>query len=151
MHGRKKRECVWKIIWWKAFFEHVACLGVCRTGCRYHIRRNKRACDNLTASKDWQRQDEREGMRRTCLSALHIVKSALAAHTHAHVCTHMHSFTSVRSSSALSEQVTEDKLLLESPTNPWSLTQPKTHCSFPLRPCDRCGSCAGYCSKHILY
>lgn len=85
MHGEKKEEICVKIRWWKAFL-NVVCLRVCRTSCRYHIRRNKRACDNLTASKHWQKQDEREGMRRTCLSALHIVKSALAAHTHMHTC-----------------------------------------------------------------
>ncbi len=111
--------------------EHVGRLRVCRAGCRYHIRENKRVCGNLTANKDWQRQDEREGMRRTCLSALHFVKSALAAHKCTHVYAHCRVFTSVRCSSALSEKVTPDKSLLQSPATPDLLPKPNNTAEFP--------------------
>lgn len=130
--------------------EHVGRLRFCRAGCRYHIRENKRVCGNLTANKDWQRQDEREGMRRTCLSALHFVKSALAAHKCAHVYAHCRVFyfsqvlfSSLRESD--SGQVTTPES-----HHPWSPTQTKQHCRIPSWPCSCCASCYCY-TKHILY
>lgn len=71
-----EKGCCWIYVGW---------LRVCRAVCWYNIRWNKRTCGNLITNKDWQWQDEREGMRRTCLSALH---SALTAHTHTHLCAH---------------------------------------------------------------
>ncbi len=129
----------------------VGRLRVCRAGCRYHIRENKRVCGNLTANKDWQMQDEREGMRRTCLSALHFVKSALAAHKCTHVYAHCRVFyfsqvlfSSLRESD--SGQVTTPES-----SHPWSPTQTKQHCRIPSWPCSSCcASCYCY-TKHILY
>ncbi len=133
-HGDNEEDigilCQKRMLKWVV--EHVGWLRVFRVGSRNHIRENKRVCDNLTVNKNRQSEARREGGNEEglleCSSLCKVCPRCRQIYTYTLTAG---SLTSVRCSSALSEKMTPDKSLLQSPATPDLLPKPNNTAEFP--------------------